>query len=271
MYDDFKFGIEIECFRTTRPKILDKLLKNQINTEIQLYNHSNYDRWKIIWDGSVTSEGTEEITNLHGEKVYKGIEIVSPILFGENGLNQIKLIYGCLNELNTKVDNTCGTHMHFDAEILSVKDIKNILIFYYNNQLLFDSMIPKNRKSLFCKYCEPISSSEITVIKDLLSREDIGEELKTRHKVINARSQKGHNHNTIEFRQLNGTLNYDEIQNWILLMYKIIKYCCNYNGLLTIKHNLTLQEQLDEVKNLLNIENTELYQFIIDIIEKFKK
>ena len=61
-----------------------------------MYNHSNYDRWKIIWDGSVTSEGTEEITNLHGEKVYKGIEIVSPILFGENGLNQIKLIYECL-------------------------------------------------------------------------------------------------------------------------------------------------------------------------------
>ena len=83
--------------------------------------------------------------------------------------------------------------------------------------------------------------------------------------------KKGRNHNTIEFRQLNGTLNYDEIQNWILLMYKIIKYCCNYNGLLTIKHNLTLQEQLDEVKNLLNIENTELYQFIIDKIEKFKK
>ena len=53
-------------------------------------------------------------------------------------------------------------------------------------------------------------------------------------------------------------------------MYKITKYCCNYNGLLTIKHNLILQEQLDEVKNLLNIENTELYQFIIDKIEKFK-
>ena len=32
-------------------------------------------------------------------KNYKGIEIVSPILFGEDGLNQVKLIYKCLNEL----------------------------------------------------------------------------------------------------------------------------------------------------------------------------
>ncbi len=271
MCDSFKFGIEIECFGTTRPKILDKLLENQINAEIQMYNHRNYDKWKIIWDGSVTSDGTEEITNLHGKKVYKGIEIVSPVLFGEDGLNQVKLIYKCLNELNVKIDNTCGTHIHFDAETLSTKDIKNILIFYYNNQLIFDSMMPENRRSLFCKYCQPILSSEIIIIKDLLSKEEIGEELKTRHKVVNAKSHKRGNHNTVEFRQFNGTLNYDEIQNWILLIHKIIKYCCNYNELLTLKHNNTLQEQLDEIKNSLNIENTEFYQFIIDRIKKFEK
>lgn len=276
MYDcdgdilNINFGVEIEFFGITRPVVLQKFLDNGINSEIHKYEHCNYNNWKITWDGSVNPEGTEEIIDLHDEKVYKGVEVVSPVLHGISGLKELKLVCKCLNEVGAKIDKTCGIHIHFDAGNMSIKDIKNILIFYYNNQKMFDAMLPKDRRSGKCEFCKPIEKDQIVKIKKSDSREKIGRALRTRHKVVNARSYRREGHNTIEFRQMNGTIDYEQIKCWILLLYKMIEYCISNDEVLIICHNLTLHQQINKTIKKLAIRETELSKYIYQRIEKFK-
>lgn len=267
---NIKFGVEIEFFGVDRPTVLQKFLDNGIDAEIHKYEHCNYDNWKITWDGSVTPDGTEEVIDLHDQKVYKGVEVVSPILYGEAGLKELEIVCKCLNEIDAKVDKTCGIHIHFNAGDMSVKDVKNILIFYYNNQKMFDAMLPESRRSGKCEFCKPIEKDQIIKIKKADSREKIGRALKTRHKVVNARSYRREGHNTIEFRQMNGSINYNKIECWILLLYKMIEYCINYEDILTIRYNLTLEQQINRTIKLLGIRQTKLSRYIYKRIKKFR-
>jgi hypothetical protein len=71
------YGIEVEFFNITPVKAVQALTAVGILTAYEGYNHHTRPHWKVTTDASVTKRGTG---------VGAGLELVSPILQGESGL-----------------------------------------------------------------------------------------------------------------------------------------------------------------------------------------
>jgi len=97
---DFTFGVEIECMIPNRTRIP---VGNYHNP--RLLNGDFPEGWMSSKDSSIAQYVG-----------YKGVEFISPILKGEDGLNQVMSVLDKLNELGAKVNRTCGFHVHVGAK-----------------------------------------------------------------------------------------------------------------------------------------------------------
>ena len=109
-----QFGVEIEAYNVTKSKLKSELIRLGIRVEIENYNHPTKTHWKIITDASI--RGTN------------GFEIVSPILKGQDGLEQLKKVCQALKNCNAYINKSCGLHIHFDASSFKLKQFKNLIL-----------------------------------------------------------------------------------------------------------------------------------------------
>ncbi len=86
------FGVEIEAYNCTQTQVATAFQQAVINAEVQSYNHSTQPCWKVITDGSISG------TN--------GFAVVSPILQGEEGLRQVRVVMEALTSIGAKVNKT---------------------------------------------------------------------------------------------------------------------------------------------------------------------
>ena len=102
-----RFGVEIEFLSTvTVEQVLTKLRSAGIQAEYEGYTHRTTPHWKIVSDGSC------------------GYELVSPILEGEAGVEELQKAATALEAAGAQVDRRCGLHVHFDARQMNLKAIK---------------------------------------------------------------------------------------------------------------------------------------------------
>ena len=97
------FGVEIEFIRPegiSKQDICDALT---LTCNVEGYNHITRPHWKIVNDISVSSRG-------HSGYVGSN-EIVSPILYGEDGFVQLKQILDTLNSLECEVNYILYIHL----------------------------------------------------------------------------------------------------------------------------------------------------------------
>ena len=95
------FGVEIEAYNCTRDRLARELTAAGIRVEVEGYNHTDHtDHWKLVTDSS-----------LHGNNTF---ELVSPILHGEQGLEELEKVCWVLDLCNAKVNDSCGLHVHMD-------------------------------------------------------------------------------------------------------------------------------------------------------------
>ncbi|MBP3359041.1 MAG: amidoligase family protein, partial [Opitutales bacterium] len=80
---DRTFGIELEIVHSNKTKLRKAIISRGIACSIEGYNHITRRHWKIVTDASV-----------HG-----GYELVSPVLKGAEGLNEVKLVCEALEEV----------------------------------------------------------------------------------------------------------------------------------------------------------------------------
>jgi hypothetical protein len=83
-----------------------------------------------------------------------GGEIVSPILFGPQGLAEVAIVCDIVNKLAKKygqpaADGECGLHIHFDAKGLKPQNLSNIFSLLYIAEPIIFSMYP-NRNFNYC-------------------------------------------------------------------------------------------------------------------------
>jgi len=228
------FGVEIEFFGVTKEQVAEALNRAGIDVRVENYNHTTRSHWKLVYDASVNSAGTGCTRG--------GNEIVSPVLQGEEGLEELKLVVKVIEEVGGKVDRTCGVHVHHGASDLDLNGIKNIAKLYTKYELIFDSLVPESRRKNNNRYCCSLTANELHSIETAQDLWDIhGECIISRYRKLNVQSF--FKYQTIEFRQHGGSLNGNKIANWIRLTQQVVEKAKVARKVNPIKGETTLKSQ----------------------------
>lgn len=206
--DAITFGVEIECYNVDREEIAQRLREAGIKCYAEGYNHRDCrDHFKVVTDASLMGNSTAEV--------------VSPILKGKKGMNALEKVCKVLNEINAKVNKSCGLHVHFGLSSIDFDTYKRIIVNYANIESVIDSFMPASRREN--RFCKSLRGVSINRIKNAESYGDVSSAFSNdRYYKVNATSYG--RHNTIEFRQHSGTVEFAKMANWIIFLRSLIEY-----------------------------------------------
>eukprot|EP00951_Prasinocladus_malaysianus_P011565 scaffold85500_cov38-Prasinocladus_malaysianus.AAC.1 len=145
---DLTFGVELEL--TTGDYGLDGVA-DIINDTSGHECDVDYDRsrdatpyWRVTTDSSVHCGG------FHGE--CQAFELVSPILRGGKGLQELHSVLQAVNRMGVHADNpTAGFHVHVGVGHLSLEQLKKVCQSFVKYEEAFDMMVPRSRRDN--EYC----------------------------------------------------------------------------------------------------------------------
>ena len=237
----YTFGVEIELVSTLTQSMTAELISRlynekfgqELNIQSEGYNHINVRgndaKWKIVGDASV-----------HGIANYNfGMEIVSPILEGVEGLERFQRVYETLERLaiakKVDVHRGCGTHIHLGTEGVPLENIRRFAMNYYRSESAIDLLVPPSRRESKNSYCasnisdrnsgkntdyKSVASAMATLSTLNLNESKRQEGLRklsdihyTRYLKLNLTSLRSHK--TIEVRHFGGTVNSAKAVGWL--------------------------------------------------------
>lgn len=216
------FGVEIECIGTqSRDTIAQKITEAGIPCYSEGYNHLTRNHWKIVTDASVG----------YG----RGMEIVSPILSGENGFDQIRKVCDVLTAEGCTVNVSCGLHVHIGAADFTLQQIKTFSKWYIKFEDFFDLIMPKSRRGISNRYVgsnraiHGAYTSEDSVNRAFQAIDGARTMLDLQYAVC--RNNRFHKlnlmafnvHGTVEFRQHSGTTEAAKVINWVKLLLAMVE------------------------------------------------
>lgn len=202
------FGIEIEAYNCTRERLARELTATGINVQVEGYNHTDHtDHWKLVTDSSLSGNNT--------------FELVSPILHGEQGIEELEKVCWVLDLCNAKVNDTCGLHVHMDAAEFDLATWKNLILTYKRLEGVIDNFMPHSRRNNhYCKALTAITENSIKHARN------IGELraafFHNRYHKVNLEAYT--RHRTVEFRQHGGSTNFTKMSAWIHFLAKMITF-----------------------------------------------
>lgn len=183
--------------------------------------------WKIVSDATVPL----------------GYELVSPILKGEDGLEQIRKVSKVLVDCRYGVDISTGFHVHIGFEDMTPQQICDVLVRYGKHEKEIDWMVAKSRRtgnsncqSLDNWMRNPVFNDvgRARSMEDVLGR--ISYNSRTHINELQGNRVEGYSrfskvnlfpylrgHDTIEFRHHQGTIEADKIINWVSFLMAFIE------------------------------------------------
>ncbi|WP_228636020.1 amidoligase family protein [Clostridium perfringens] len=261
---DLKFGVEIEVTVRSESELVRKLEERGIKVVDVNNTHEVVENgWKIVYDGSVEGYGG-----------YRGVEIVSP---PSSDIDELQIVCEVLQEVEAKVNSSCGLHVHHDINDLKRKQIMRVYNFYNKYEKAINLMFTKKR--IENRYCRPVSriidkvnncDTKHELLRDIAGKGRGGYYNNCRYYTVNLRSYLYYG--TIEFRQHNGTINIDEIASWIAFTHKIVERGLQIgNDIVYNVGSLSKKELYNEMMKEVNLENTLIDKNMREKINKVHK
>lgn len=204
------YGVEIECINITERQALDVLTRAGVNVTSSGYHRADYSKWNVSPDASVSN----------------GCEIISPILNGEAGLEQIKLVCQALSDAGATVNKTCGLHVHVDASGLTGPWVRSIYTRYAKFEGTIDTFMPMSRRdnnnSRYIRSLVP-EMNYITENSNWFSNSiaDVCAVASNRYQKVNLVSYS--RTKTIEFRHHSGSVNGNKVTNWVKFVLAFVE------------------------------------------------
>ncbi len=206
------FGVEIE-FIGNAESVKQAVCARGVNCEVEGYNKRTRGHWKIVTDGSVRRNRYQ---------TGGGLEIVSPILKGQDGLEQLRKVCEALEAAGADVNKTCGLHIHHDAGDFNTDSFKNLVKIYVRFEPAIDTLFPRSRRANNNDYCRSMRHIDPAIIERQNDVHGIRYALnQCRYYKLNLESYV--THGTVEFRQHSGTVEYEKIANWIKLTQGMVE------------------------------------------------
>lgn len=202
----FTFGVEIECL-VAASIMRECATRNNMPFQYEGYNHiDNNHYYKFVSDSSIRGENP--------------IECVSPVLSGKNGMKSLQTCCKALNEANAQVNRSTGLHVHIGAQNISDEAYINVFKNYQMLEKIIDTFMANSRRannSQWCRTLQGISFDNCATKHDVLSIMN-----GNRYYKVNACSYS--RHNTIEFRQHQGSTDFEKISNWVNFCAKLVAW-----------------------------------------------
>ena len=202
-----QFGVEAEFYNITPERAIEALEAVGIRCSFEGYTHEVMETWKIVTDGSVTSRGTGRSS---------GLELVSPIMKGEEGLREVEKVMNAIDGAGGKVNTTCGLHVHVDTAGMTSTQRKNFFLAYVRNQDMMDRLVSQSRRNNRHYAQRYETERAITYYADTVESGTGGS---SRFFTVNTCSIP--KYGTLEFRQHQGTLNGKKIVAWVQMLLAI--------------------------------------------------
>jgi hypothetical protein len=221
------FGVEIECYSPiTRDAIAAKL--NAAGVPARAYNHAEHattSGWKVVTDGSLGRNAPAGMN---------GIEVVSPILRGEEGIAQLTTVCNTLTAIGCVVNKDCGLHVHVGARGASVAQLRNACKMFAKYESQFDAVVASSRRGDANRYA--LSNVNIlagSTLEQKFSTLDSARTVEALGKAMNGgfvrvqyspfryrkmNLQSMATHGTVEFRQHAGSTDAAKIVAWVKLV-----------------------------------------------------
>ena len=158
---DSKFGVELELviergardgfdYQALAENLTTALIASADSVEydstLQVkfcgYTHDTTDYWKIVTDSSIKTTNADDLA----------MELVSPVLQGERGLEQMRYMLQALRMLGIATNTTCGFHVHLDASSISLDSLKRIAQCFCALEDAFDLLVARSWESLSSRH-----------------------------------------------------------------------------------------------------------------------
>lgn len=200
------FGIEIECIGLSCTQAQVALANAGISVVNNGYTHAVIRQWKVVPDGS-----------LHARN--GSCEVVSPILSGQDGMNEVRTVMMILRTAGATVNASCGMHIHLGVEHFTPRRLGAIVMGYQEWQIAFDAFITPKRQAFQSAYSGKRSWQDADILARTIEQCSTTSEVKTvcnherRYKNLNVNSFK--KYGTYEVRNHQGSLNGMNATAWI--------------------------------------------------------
>lgn len=204
------FGVEIEVTAPSDLTIIETLIAAGIRmapTNVRTrramqYGATNVNShiWTLKRDSSVNG---------------RGLELVSPKLRGQSGLDEVERVCAALASCEAKVDRSCGLHVHHDFRGLDVESLKRqVLAFVDREAIILELVAPSRRNN--ASYTPRWDNGNYPGHRDRLAAAD---RLSQIHYGIGPRGSINlgsyGGHGSVEIRAHAGTTNANKIIAWV--------------------------------------------------------
>lgn len=237
-FDDFGFGVEIEQVGIGRSNLVRIVqgLGYPVAPDTH-YTHQGTTAWKAVPDGSLSGRETGEL--------------VSRVLRGHDGFVELRHILLALKAEGSRVNSSCGQHVHIGIENLSQRTQAMVIRAHSMFNHVFDLMLNpsrRNHESYAAHTPHNVAMHNARAFEE--GRPYDAQCAKYRSLNI------GHyqDYGTFEFRSLHGCLNPRHTVSWLQLHFDFIMFCEKV-GRLTSSHT---DELLDW--DMLNPEVREMWR-----------
>ena len=202
----FTFGVEIECL-VAASLMRESATRNEMPFQYEGYNHvDNNHYYKFVSDSSIRGENP--------------IECVSPVLTGKEGMKSLENCCKALNEAGAQVNRSTGLHVHIGAQNLSDEAYVNVFKNYQKLERVIDTFMANSRRTNNSQWCRTLQGKDFSWCT---TKSDIYDEMNgNRYFKVNACSYA--RHQTIEFRQHQGSTDFEKISNWVNFCAKLVAW-----------------------------------------------
>lgn len=141
-----------------------------------------------------------------------GMEFVSPILYGDDGLREVREFCRRANRMDFEVNSACGYHLHCDLTNESEAALFSIALAYHYTYPVWTRFVSNARSRNYYCASHSYTAADCNRQGDFMNfvRGSAGMD---RYKWCNWASYA--DHRTVEIRVHGGTLNRDKVVNWI--------------------------------------------------------
>jgi len=235
-----KFGVELECFNVERSVVVGALNMAGFRATQSEYRGDNYSVWQIKQDGSIQGRNA--------------FEVVSPILQGEDGIQEVRKVCEILTALGAEVNTSTGFHVHHDASNWGVKEFRNLMKRFVKFESGMDAIQPASRRNSNNRYIGSLysgySNTDINRQKQLFGAIDECRSVRQLAQLFGSRYYKLNMQcffrtNTVEFRHHSGTVDAVKVENYIRLTYAMVQDAQDHTAVKAFSEQFTAKEALD--------------------------